>query len=314
MSTRRFELPEAVRLRAESLGEEGLAWLASLGATVEHLETAWSISVGKVLSGGSESLAAEARQADGTLAILKVGLPGSANLAKEAQVYELAAGRGYAELIAHEPASNALLLERLGAPLASTGATTDEQIRHICATLHEAWIPLAGSHGLMTGAEKSRWLVDFIVEAWDALDQPCDRRTVDRALTFAQAREDAFSADSAVLVHGDAHALNTLAVLGPDGAASGRYKFVDPDGLYAERACDLACPMRDWNEELLAGDTVALARRRCELLARLCSVDPEAIWQWGFVERVSTGLTLLQIGMQEEGVAYLAAADRLRGA
>lgn len=118
---------------------------------------------------------------------------------------------------------------------------------------------------------------------------------------------DAYSPNNSVLVHGDAHADNALLV---DGETL-RCKFIDPDGLYAEKACDLAVPMRDWSHELLAGDTVRRGRARCELLAELSGVDERAIWQWGFIERVSTGLVMLEIGMKSEGSEALAVADRL---
>ncbi len=36
-----------------------------------------------------------------------------------------------------------------------------------------------------------------------------------------------------------------------------------------------------------------------------------AIWQWGFMERVSTGLHMMEIGMKAEGWATLAVADRI---
>ena len=301
-----------MRLRAESLGDQGVQWLAGLDEIIGHLESSWAVEVGDVLSGGSESLVAEVLCDDGTVAILKVGLPGSADLTIEAKVFRLAAGRGYANMIAHDSLVNALLLEQLGMPLAKTDSSVDQQIRQICATLHEAWIPLDSSNGLMTGADKTDWLATFISEQWELLDRPCDRRTIDRALLFAEQRRDAHSRADCVLVHGDAHALNTLATPENDDNGSSPYRFVDPDGLYAERACDLAVPMREWNSELLAGSTVSEAKRRCELLAELSAVDQLAIWQWGFIERVSTGLVLLQIGMREEGSEYLTVADRLR--
>jgi streptomycin 6-kinase len=243
--------------------------------------------------------------ADGSRAVLKVGLPGSADLGGEARVYRLAAGRGYANLLAHDEAHNALLLERLGEPLADTGVSVEQQMRQICAALKPAWIPLRESHGLMTGAQKAHWLAGFIEEKWASLDKPCARRTVDMALAFAQMRATAHSASDSVLVHGDAHAHNALA----DGG--GGFRFVDPDGLFAEPACDLAALMRDWSDELLAGDPVANSRRRCDLLVELTGAEQEAVWQWGFIERVSTGLVLLEIGMTDEGVATLAVADYL---
>jgi hypothetical protein len=53
-----------------------------------------------------------------------------------------------------------------------------------------------------------------------------------------------------------------------------------------------------------------LTRQRSELLARWCDVDPEAVWQWGYVERVSTGLANLRDFVGDEGLAFLEVARR----
>ena len=306
-------LPEATRRRAQAMGEDGRRWLAGLDATVERLARLWDARFGAVLQGGSESLVLEATLADGRAAVAKIGLPAYGDLTAEARVYGLAEGRGYADLYEHDAAGNALLLERLGAPLRDARDTTEVQMEALCETLIESWVPLDHAHGLMTGADKARWLANFIEEKWRALGEPCAKQTRDLALSYAEARADAFLPGDSVLVHGDAHAENTLVLPGSGAEGGVRCKFVDPDGLFAEPACDLAVPMREWSGELLAGDTVRLAITRCELLAKLTGVDPEAIWQWGYMERVSTSLTMLDIGMREEGLESLAVADRLRG-
>jgi streptomycin 6-kinase len=107
-----------------------------------------------------------------------------------------------------------------------------------------------------------------------------------------------------VLVHGDAHGWNTLE------AGGGSFKFVDPEGVWSEPAHDLGVPMREYNLPLLAGDTMRLARGRAELLASWCEVDPEPVWQWGFIERVSTGLANVREFEGDEGMAFLEVAAR----
>jgi len=298
-------------MRAESMGEPGLAWVARLPALVKELEERWGFRAGASLAGGSESLVAEATLTDGTAAVLKVGLPGSADLNAEATVYRLAAGRGYAQLLAHDAERNALLLERLGVPLSRHCHSTEARIRAICRTFQSAWIAVRPGHGLMTGAEKARWLADFIATEWQALGQPCSAKAKNLALEFAEERFAAYRPQESVLVHGDAHAENTLMAeeLGTD--APTRCKFIDPDGLVAEKACDLAPIMRDWSEELLAGDTEALTRARCDLLAEITDVPTRPIWQWGYMERISTGLVMLAIGQREEARQTLAVADGL---
>jgi streptomycin 6-kinase len=299
------DLPEAVGLRARSLGSTGERWIATLGETVGNLALQWQFVPRDILSGGSESLIVVVDLEDDSSAVLKVGLPGVCDCSREAQVLRIASGTGYPRLIAHDEVYNALLLERLGASLADSHFAVSQQIEVLCQTLQEAWMPLESSQGLMTGGEKARSLAAFIAWAWRDLGHPCADITKELALAFAIEREAACNPHHSVLVHGDAHAHNTLRSC--DG--TGRYKFVDPDGLFAEPACDLAIPMRTWNDELLEGDAVTRGQARCRMLAMLTSTDERAIWQWGLMERVSTGLLLLQIGMTQLGIQTLAVAD-----
>lgn len=150
----------------------------------------------------------------------------------------------------------------------------------------------------MTGKEKAESLANFIEESWLDLGRPCPAQTIKAALRCADDRRRAFDPHSAVLSHGDCHPWNTLRVAGrgPD-----RFKFIDPDGLYIERAYDLGILMREWTSELLASDPRALGERRCRRLSDLTGVAPEPIWRWGLIERVSTGLLCLRIGLPGAG-------------
>jgi streptomycin 6-kinase len=105
-----------------------------------------------------------------------------------------------------------------------------------------------------------------------------------------------------VLVHGDVHQLNALQVPGRDAL-----KLVDPDGLLAEAECDLGVMMRNDPIELLDGDPWA----RAHWLAERCGRDATAIWEWGVVERVTSGLRCTRINLQPLGRHMLKVADRL---
>ncbi|MBD3647643.1 MAG: hypothetical protein HUJ31_09370, partial [Pseudomonadales bacterium] len=209
-------LPEAVRMRAESLGESGTAWMRSLDDRVEHLKSLWDIEPGEVRAGGSESLVVEVTRADGSPAMIKIGLPGPSDLTHEAYVLKLGAGHGYADLYGESADVNAILIERLGESLSRRVESVDMQIRLICRTLCQAWMPVGADDRLMTGARKAEWLATFIREKWEALNRPCEQSTVDRALQFADQRAAAYSPDNSVLVHGDAHADNTLIAVDAD--------------------------------------------------------------------------------------------------
>jgi streptomycin 6-kinase len=73
--------------------------------------------------------------------------------------------------------------------------------------------------------------------------------------------------------------------------------------------------MREWSRELLAApDPVAAARARCATLSRLTGVPGQPVWEWGFMERVSTGLLLLSLGREQEGRLMLDVAEVIAGA
>ncbi|MBA3826971.1 MAG: phosphotransferase [Ktedonobacterales bacterium] len=308
MSNRALTLPGTVLQKIAILGTEGRRWLADLGELIASLEQDWQIRVGASLMGGTEAFVAEVLTATGTRAILKVAIPAHADnlgLGHEITALTIADGQGYARLLRSDLARRAFLLERLGLPLRELGYSTKDQIALICATLRQAWIALPPDAALPTGASTAQWFARFIADLWEQLAQPCSRRALDHALRCADARANAFDPARVVLVHGDAHNNNTLQDL---AQPTGRFKFVDPDGLAAEPAYDLGILMREWIDELLVAP-VRLGRERCAYLSHLTATDQQAIWEWGYLQSICTGLLLLQVGQQQEGEQMLMVAE-----
>lgn len=300
-------IPGIVRRRAESLGEEGIRWLATLEATVEGIRDDWGLRLGEILQGGSEAFVAEVVMPGGRPAVLKIGLPGSESGRQEAQVLLAARGRGYAAIFRYDSTRRAMLLEKLGPPLSDLQLPVEEQMRIICTTLVRAWRPPPRGVRFQTGAEKAESLAEFIEQMVEKVGPISSSQVIDRAFAYAHSRKAAYSETSAVLAHGDAHASNTLRVPGPGPR---RFKFIDPDGILIEPAYDLAILMRAWGAPLLEGNAAALGWERAQFLGDLTGVAPRATWEWGFIERVSTGLLLKHLGQDEESAEYLAVAEQ----
>jgi streptomycin 6-kinase len=295
-----IEVPATVRNKARVAGAED--WLERLPALVSSLEAEWSIVVGRPYGGGSEAFVAEATLADGTAAVLKVVVPGAGKEPfNEATVLRLAGGGGCPGLYRDDADRGALLMERLGRPMYEFGLPLMRRLEILCATAARIW-RRAPDCGLPTGAEKARWLADFIVKLWEELDHPCSEGAVDQALACARRRERAHRDERAVMVHGDIHQFNAL-------QSNDGFKLVDPDGLLAEAEYDLGILMRGDPVELLAGDPFERAR----WLAARAGLDPVAIWEWGVVERLSTGLLCTQIELQPLGRDTLRAAEAVVG-
>lgn len=301
-----------VRRKAESLGEDGRRWLAGLSDLVAELESRWSVRVDRSLSGGTAAFVAAAHTADGSPVVLKVSLP-DPDIGDEIGTLERARGRGYVRLLANDRARRAVLLEALGPALSQMNLPPEEQIETLCRLLTTVWtVPPPASGPSAVPHDKATALDGLVRRLWRQLDEPCSQDVVDRALQFARRRAEAFDPTRSVQVHGDAAAPNALSVLSPRPGAETGFVFVDPDGFVGDRAYDLGVALRDWCAELLASeDPRELARRYCELLARHTGADTEAIWEWGYLERVSTGLYVLAMGARDMSRPFFQTAEAL---
>ena len=270
------------------------------------------------------SYVAEAVTHDGTPVVLKVSIPPGIDeftpFERQLAALRLAGGDPYVGLIRHDVPRQALLLERLGRPMASLGWPASRQMSALARTAARGWRSVPNDGRLPSGAEAARWHTGFITSAWDDLARPCPEAAVDLAVRCAAAREAAFDPSRAVLVHGDVHNLNALQIPGPAAAGTG-FRLVDPGGLISEPAHDLgviqARGVQGWINELAASDpqqALDMVTRSCWHAGRLTGSDPDAIWQWAFTEMVSTGLFILRLGHHQEAETFLAVAGKLAAA
>ncbi len=289
-------------VRNEALAAGARWWLDGLSDLIGSLERDWSMRVGRAYGDATEAFVCEATLADGSPAVLKLVVPRDGDAAAhEIAALRLCDGRGCVALLRHDGGRGALLLERLGSSLSELNVPMAQRHQILCATAQRVWRPIPdGAACLPTGEEKARRLAASIASDWEELNRPCSSAALEDALACADRRARAHDPARAVLVHGDVHQWNAL-VAGED------YKLVDPDGLEAEPEYDLGVIMREDPLELLEGDPMA----RAERLAAWTGLDAGAIWEWGVVERVSTGLLGVKVGMQPVASQMLFAADRV---
>ena len=301
-----------VRLKAESLGDEGRRWLAGLPDLVTDLETRWSVQVERSLGGGTSAFVGAARAADGTPVVIKVSLPDS-EVRDEIGTLDRARGRGYVRLLAHDTGHRAMLLEALGPSLPHANLTPERQIEILCRLLSAAWtVPPPASGPSAVPHDKATALEALVRRLSGELVAACSPRVIDRALLFARRRAEAFDPARSVQVHGDAAAANALSVLSSRRGAEAGFVFVDPDGFLGDPTYDVGVALRDWCAELLASDDPrSLARRYCAMLAGGTGLDEQATWEWGYLERVSTGLYAFAMGAHALSRPFFDTAEAL---
>ncbi|RZU12078.1 streptomycin 6-kinase [Kribbella rubisoli] len=291
-----LDIPDQVRKTVMADGNE--SWLDELPGLVDSLAQDWSLTIGSSFAGGHAALVVEVTLADGTPAVLKIGVPGR-DVGPEATVMRLANGEGCARLLAEDLDRQALLMERLGSPMYDVVADPASRHTLLCDVAVRLWRPIGADVDLRTGAMLAEQYADRLPELWEQAGRPCSPATVADALDCMDRRRAAHDDRSAVLVHGDVHEMNALQ------ASDGTYKLIDPAGLRAEPACDLGTIVR-CNPDL--GDDL---RARTERLASRTGVDATAIWEWGTIHRVFSGVYACTIGFQPFGNLLLAEADRL---
>ena len=314
-----LRLQPLTRARVASLGEAGTAWLEGLAADLAHLSARWGLELGGAMPGGSASYVARARTADGAGRVLKVGTP-DVDLAGQARLLGAAQGRGHALLHGYDAPRNALLLEELGASLEHSPMPVEDKVRLLARTLRAAWLPTEGPwRPRPGGCRPAERLASVLRPGWERLGRPCSAEALEAALEAADRRAAAHRPGECVVVHGDPHPGNLLRVReGRPGAVPGAgsgWVLVDADGFAAEPAYDVGVAMRDWSGALSGLDDPAAALRGwCGLAASLTGTDPEAVWDWALLQRVSTGLHVAGFGAERIGRALLSSADRLVGA
>jgi streptomycin 6-kinase len=281
-----------------------------VSSTVDHFVAAvrpvcrvWGLTAERWLDGGAGTPPLAVATADGTPAVLKISGPGSLDTA--VRVMQAASGRGYVRVLAWDATRGALLTERLGEGLWEAAPTLAEQAQVVVPLLRDAWsVPLdCGS----PFAGKASSLLGILADL-------APRYGSGHPGAVALARRYAIDLSAAerpeVVCHGDPHPGNVL-------RRDGGWALIDPDGFIGERAYDLGVVLRDACREIVAeeavqpGSGLTWLRERCRHVGRLADVDPERVWRWGLVERVTSGLYLRWFGHAAESATFLDTAETL---
>jgi streptomycin 6-kinase len=223
MADATFSIPRAFACRiTEVHGAAGDAWLGRLPTIVTDCARRWSLRLDAPFQPLSYNYVAPVTRADGTPAVLKVGLPDPA-LRREAGALRLFDGRGAARLLAADLDRGALLLERLepGEPLSALRA--DEAATTIAAqVMRQLWRPAPAEHAFPSVADWAAGLGD-LRQRFGGTSGLLPPALVDEAeALFADLIA---SMGEPVLLHGDLHHDNIL--------TAGRHPWlaIDPKGL-----------------------------------------------------------------------------------
>ena len=279
-------IPDFVKQRALSLGEIGEKWLKNIHYIVNILKIKWNFSIEEVINGGSHALVCLVDSNK----TLKIEIPdhSESSFMASVEALRLAKGHGYVYLYEYDLDYRAVLLERLGLPLSKLDYSVDSQLKLLTDALKQTWdMPLERTH-LNNGLSSIEWFETYVHERKDKLDKNITLRFNE----YLNKIRTTIDETEFVLVHGDGHNNNLLQ------RDNGSFKFIDPDGMYFEKAYDLGVLMREYIDEYLV-DPLNLGIKRSRLLSELCNVDEMRIFMWGYLHMVATALILLDMKQDE---------------
>jgi streptomycin 6-kinase len=192
--------------------------------------------------------------ADGDEVVLKVQTPHRES-EHEAAALELWDGDGAVRLLAHDPESHALLLERCvpATPLASVGQEAALEV--LVSLLPRLWKPAAAPFRSL--AEEAAWWLVQLPRTWEEAGRQFEQRLLDASLEALG--ELAPTQGEQVLLHQDLHGDNVLA------AEREPWLVIDPKPLVGEREFAVAPIVR----------SVELGHSRRDVLYRLDRLTSE---------------------------------------
>jgi streptomycin 6-kinase len=296
-------VPAEVRtIVPQVFGDRGRAWLAALPDTVAELADRWGLTLGTAYGGGTHALVVPADRHDGVAAVLKVPVVDDENAA---EWYALRAydGDGAVRLLAYDPPTGALLLERAepGHSLL-TLADRVEAVRIMCALLVRLRRPVPADHPCpAVPALAARW-ADWFPAAAErhatGLPSAVLAEAVDWARRFAGA--DPCDGAGAVLVNRDTHLGNVLA------AAREPWLLIDPKPLVGEPAFDGGWLMIDL---LNQGEPGSAALDWCARIGDGLGVPADRVRGWALCRAVEDVFWSAEDGTDPAG--YVASAIAL---
>ncbi|MEU7901636.1 aminoglycoside phosphotransferase family protein [Actinoplanes sp. NPDC049118] len=263
---------------ATAWGEAGREWLAGLPALVDSVARDWRLTVGTPYP-LSFNWVAPVRRADGSPAVLKLGVPTAAHLAQEADALSFfaGAGAGAAGLLDRDAGRGALLIERVepGHTLRTLVREQDERATAVLVAmmrrLHRPAPPGLACAELTTYAEGFA----AHLRRYPG-DDPIPRRLVERAAGLFD--ELCASAPRRVVLHGDLHHENVLA------GTREPWLAIDPHGLLGDPGYEVGAVLYnpfDGDEPVLD-----LLPARIEQFADGLDMDIDRVVAWGFVQAV----------------------------
>ncbi|MGP3917040.1 aminoglycoside phosphotransferase family protein [Nonomuraea sp. 10N515B] len=284
-------------------GETGRAWSAGLPALAERYLEEWELRLDGEPGHGVVSLVLPVLRTDGTKAALKLQ-PVTDENATEAMGLRAWDGDGSVRLLASDPGTGTLLLERLHADRPLSALSDDIEALTILTELLARLVAHPAPEGMRRLGDIAQAMLDDVDEALTKLPRDRDRRWL---RWCADAVAELVSEPGDRLLHWDLHYDNVLA------ADREPWLSIDPKPLAGDPGFDLAPALWNrWDDVVATGDVTRAVLRRFDLMVDGLGLDPQRAAGWTLGRMLQNALWDVEDGERELNEIGLAVAEAVR--
>lgn len=278
-----FNLPSNFVQNVTYAFPEGATWLAELPTTLAEVAGRWSLTLGEAVPNLSFNYVCFVTRADGTPAVLKVGVP-CREIRQEMLALQFYNGQGAVRLLEWDAERGWLLLERIypGTSLIPMTVKEDDTATRILAEMMlDLCVPLPTEHPFQPITE---WAAGFnqLRQRYDGKTGPLPESLIARAEALF-----ALPVAQPVLLHGDFHHDNVLKKaeaheVQSHAPATAQWMMIDPKGMAGARLAEVG-PLLYNPLDFIKNhtDLAAVSARRVAILAEVLNEERELIIEWG---------------------------------
>lgn len=257
-----------------SSGETGERWLEALPDLLNKAARRWDLSLGEPFL-LSYNYVCAATRADGTQAVLKIGVP-NRELKSEMIALRLFDGEGACRLLEADDENYTFLLERLYPGQMLVEMQDDEARTHIaCEVMTRLWRPAPPE---LPFIPLSEWFaeLDKLRPRYGGGTGPFPRWLVERVESLLP--DFLHPSNPQMLIHGDFHHFNVLSA----GRSECGWLAIDPKGVVGPVGYE-AGPLliNPWGEFLKLENPVGIIERRLAILSEHTGLPAAHLREWG---------------------------------
>jgi streptomycin 6-kinase len=263
--------PALAASQARYFGDAGRAWVAELPRMAADYLARWGLGVDGPPASGAVALVLPVRRSDGTPAVLKLQ-PVDQETAGEPAALRAWAGAGAVQLYEHDPATGAMLIERLDASRTLSSIRDDLRALRILSELLARLVSVPAPAGIRRLGDLAERMLDRVPAALSKLPRVEDRLLV-RSCATVMAEQLPVTADR--LLHWDLHYDNVLAGVREPWLA------IDPNPLAGDPGFELFPALWNrWEDVTATGNVARAVRRRFDLMVDMLGIEPQPAAAW----------------------------------